>query len=137
MQHFLSGRSFRESKVNRPNFQEAKNTLFARFCEWYETTAYESSAITLFDVQKWMDEFQADSSEEVYTLKTINQKLKAKYGDSLRFTSCEGRPSIMLLHEEADQIEHESSLETVSNRGTAEEDLKDFVFVGQEIAQCL
>ena len=137
MKHLLSGRSFRESKVNRPNFQEAKNTLFARFCEWYETTAYESSAITLFDVQKWMDEFQADSSEEVYTLKTINQKLKAKYGDSLRFTSCEGRPSIMLLHEEADQIVHESSLETVSNRCTAEEDLKDFVFVGQEIAQCL
>ena len=84
-----------------------------------------------------MDEFQADSSEEVYTLKTINQKLKAKYGDSLRFTSCEGRPSIMLLHEEADQIVHESSLETVSNRCTAEDDLKDFVFVGQEIAQCL
>ena len=27
MQRFLSGRSVRESKVNRRNFQEAKNTL--------------------------------------------------------------------------------------------------------------
>ena len=87
MQCFLSGRSVRELKVNRRNFLEAKNTLFERFCEWYETTAHESSAVTLFDVQKWMEEFQGDSNEEVYTLKTINHKLKAKYGDSLRFTS--------------------------------------------------
>ena len=90
MQCFLSGRSVRELKVNRRNFQEAKNTLFERFYEWYETAARESSAITLFDVQKWMKEFQGDSNEEVYTLKTISRKLKAKYGDSLRFTSCEG-----------------------------------------------
>ena len=60
------------------NFQEAKNTLFERFCEWYETAAHELSAITLFDVRKWMEEFQGDSNEEVYTLKTINRKLKAK-----------------------------------------------------------
>ena len=90
MQRFLSGRSVRESKVNRQNFQEAKNMLFERFSEWYKTTAHESSSITLFDVKKWMEEFQGDSNEEVYTLKTINQKLKAKYRDSLRFTSCEG-----------------------------------------------
>ena len=137
MQSFLSGRSVRELKVNRRNFQEAKNPLFERFYEWYETTAHESSAITLFDVQKWMKEFQGDSNEEVYTLKTISRKLKAKYGDSLRFTSCEGWPSIMSLHEEADQIVLESSLETVSNSCNAEEDLKDFLFVGQGIAQCL
>ena len=36
----------------------------------------------------------------------------------------------MLLHEEADQIVLESSLETVSNSYNVEEDLKDFVFVG-------
>ena len=137
MQHFLSGRSVRESKVNRRNFQEAKNTLFERFCEWYETTVHESSAITLFDVQKWMEKFQGDSNEEVYTFKTVNRKLKVKYGDSLRFTYCEGLPSIMLLHEEADQIVLESSLETVSNSWNVEEDLKDFIFVGREIAQFL
>ena len=39
-----------------------------------------------------MEEFQGDSNEEVYMLKTINWKLKAKYGDSLQFTSCEGGP---------------------------------------------
>ena len=76
--------------VCQGNFQAAKNTLFERFCEWYETAAHELSAITLFDVRKWMEEFQGDSNEEVYTLKTINWKLKVKYGDSLRFTSCEG-----------------------------------------------
>ena len=108
-----------------------------RFCEWYETTTHESSAITLFDVQKWMEEFQGDSNEELYMLKTINWKLKAKYGDSLRFTSCEGRPSIMLLHEEADQIVLESPLETVSNSCNVEKDLRDFFFFGREIAQCL
>ena len=43
----------------------------------------------------------------------------------------------MLLHEEADQIVLESSLETVSNSYNVEEDLKDSVFVGREIAQCL
>ena len=43
----------------------------------------------------------------------------------------------MLLHEEADQIVLESSLETVSNSYNVEEDLKDFVFVGREITQCL
>ena len=59
MQRFLSGRSVRESKVNRQNFQEAKNTLFERFCEWNKTTAHELSAITLFDVQKWMEESKA------------------------------------------------------------------------------
>ena len=80
---------------------------------------------------------QGDSNEEVYTLKTSNRKLKAKYGDSLRFTFCEGRPSIMLHHEEVDQIVLESSMETVSNSRYVEEDLKDFVFVGREIAQCL
>ena len=42
----------------------------------------------------------------------------------------------MLLYEEADQIVLESSLETVSNSSNVEEDLKDFVFVGGEIAQC-
>ena len=124
-------------KVNRRNFQEAKNTLFERFCEWYETTAHESSPITLFDVQKWMEEFQGDSNEKVYALKTINRKLKVKYGDSLRFTSCEGRPSIMLLHEGGGQIVLESSLEMVSNSCNVEEGLKDFVFVDQGIAQCL
>ena len=61
-----------------------------RFCEWYETTTHESSAITLFDVQKWMEEFQGDSNEELYMLKTIVEK-----------------------------------------------DLRDFFFVGREIAQCL
>ena len=70
-------------------------------------------------------------------LKTINWKLKAKYGDSLRFTSCEGRPSIIMLYEEVDQIVLESPLETVSNSCNVEEDLRDFVFVGREIAQCL
>ena len=58
-----------------------------------------------------MEEFQGDSNEEVYMLKTINQK--AKYRNSLGFTSCEGRLSILLLHEDADQIVLESSLETV------------------------
>ena len=43
----------------------------------------------------------------------------------------------MLLHEEADQIILESSLETVWNSCHVEEDLKDFIFVGREIAQCL
>ena len=43
----------------------------------------------------------------------------------------------MLLHEEADQIVLESSLETVSNSYNVEEDLKDFVFVGRETTQCL
>ena len=80
-----------------------------------------------------MEEFQGNSNEEVYTLKTINRKLKAKYGDSLRFTSCQGRPSFMLLHEEADQIVLQSSLKTVLNSCNVEEDLKDFVFVGREI----
>ena len=94
----------------------------------YETRSHESSAITLFDVQKWIEEFQGDSNEVVYTLKTINQKLKAKYGNSLQFTSCEGQPSIMLLYEDSDQIVLESSLETVSNSCNVEEDLKDFVF---------
>ena len=70
-------------------------------------------------------------------LKTINWKLKAKYGDSLRLTSCKGRPPIMLLNEEADQIVLENPLETVSNSCNIEEDLRDFVFVGREIAQCL
>ena len=84
-----------------------------------------------------MEEFQGDSNEKVYTLKTINRKLKVKYGDRLRFTSCEGRPSIMLLHEGGDQIVLESSLEMVSNSCNVEEDLKDFVFVDQGIAQCL
>ena len=84
-----------------------------------------------------MEEFQGDSNEEVYMLKTINWKLKAKYGDSLRFTSCEGRPSIIMLYEEVDQIVLESPLETVSNSCNVEEDLRDFVFVGREIAQCL
>ena len=49
----------------------------------------------------------------------------------------EGRPSIMLLHEEADQIILESSLETVSNCCNIEEHLIDFIFIGQRIAQCL
>ena len=80
-----------------------------------------------------MEEFQGNSNEEVYTLKTINRKLKAKYGDSLRFTSCQGRPSFMLLHEEADQIVLQSSLKTVLNSCNVEEDLKGFVFVGREI----
>ena len=43
----------------------------------------------------------------------------------------------MLHHEEVDQIVLESSLETVSNSRYVEEDLKDLVFVGREIAQCL
>ena len=38
----------------------------------------------------------------------------------------------MLLHEKADQIVLESSLETVLNSFNVEEDLKDFVFVGRE-----
>ena len=70
-------------------------------------------------------------------LKTINWKLKAKCEDSLRFTFCEGRPSIMLLREEADQIVLENPLETVSNSCNFEEDLRDFVFVGRKITQCL
>ena len=96
MQSFLSGRSVRESKVNRRNFQEAKNTLLERLCEWCETTAHESSAVPLFDIQKWMEEFQGDSNEEVYTLKTINQKLTAKYGDGLQFLPCECRIVVTL-----------------------------------------
>ena len=106
-------------------------------CEWYETTTHEASTITLLDVQKWMEEFQGNANEEIYMLKTINWKLIAKYGDSLRFTSCEGRPSIMLLHEEAYQIVLESPMETVPNSCNVEKDLRDFVFVGREIAQCL
>ena len=43
----------------------------------------------------------------------------------------------MLLHEEADQIVLESSLETVPNSYNVEEDLKGSVFVGREIEQCL
>ena len=42
----------------------------------------------------------------------------------------------MLLHEEADQIVLESPLETVSNSCDVGEDLRGFVFVGREIAQC-
>ena len=49
----------------------------------------------------------------------------------------EGRPSIMLLHEEAHQIVLESPLETVSSSCNVEEDLREFVFIGPEIAQCL
>ena len=60
MHHFLIGTSVRESKVNRRSFQEAKKTLLERFCEWYENTVHESSANTLFDVQKLMEEFQDD-----------------------------------------------------------------------------
>ena len=78
-----------------------------------------------------MEEFQDDSNEEVYTLKTINQKLKVKYGDSLRFMSCECQLSTMLLHEEADQILLESSLKTVSNSCNVEKDLKDFVSLAE------
>ena len=115
MHHFLIGTSVRESKVNRRSFQEAKKTLLERFCEWYETTAHESSANTLFDVQKLMEEFQDDWNKEVYTLITINRKLKVKYGDSLRFTPYENWPSIMSLHEEVNQIVLESLLDTVSN----------------------
>ena len=43
-----------------------------------------------------MEEFQGDSNEEVYTLKTINQKLTAKYGDSLQFLPCECRIVVTL-----------------------------------------
>ena len=43
----------------------------------------------------------------------------------------------MLLHEEADRTILENSVETVSNSCNVEEDLRDFVFVGREIAQCL
>ena len=53
-------------------------------------------AIPLFDIQKWMEELQGDSNEEVYTLKAINQKLKAKYGDSLKFLPCECRIVVTL-----------------------------------------
>ena len=48
MQCFLNRMSVSKSRVNRRNFQEAKDTLFDRFCEWYETTAHESSATTPF-----------------------------------------------------------------------------------------
>ena len=49
----------------------------------------------------------------------------------------EGRPSIMLLHEKAHQIVLESPLETVLSSCNVEEDLREFVFIGPEISQCL
>ena len=133
MQRFLSGRSVRGlSKVNRRNFQEAKNTLkdFVNGTKQQPTNHLQLHSLMYRNGWK-------NFNEELYMLKTINWKLKAKYGDSLRFTSCEGRPSIMLLHEEADQIVLESPLETVSNSCNVEKDLRDFFFVGREIAQCL
>ena len=43
----------------------------------------------------------------------------------------------MLLHEESDQIVLENSVEMVSNSCNVEEDLRDLVSLGREIAQCL
>ena len=63
MQSYLSGRFVRELKVNRRSV-----------CEWYET-AHESSAITLFDVQKWMEEFQGDSNKEVSSLRQSESQI--------------------------------------------------------------
>ena len=132
LQRFLNGKFEKESKVNRRNLHEDKNDLFDRFCDWYENTSHESTALTLFDVQFRMEQL-ADNGE-VYTIKQINRKLIAKYGNTLRFTSCNGRPSIMLLKEEADQIVLENVLEPSV---VDDEDLKDFVSVGRQIAQTL
>ena len=56
MQRFMSGKLAKETKVNRGNLHETKNDLFERFCDWYENTLHKSSVLTLFDVQKRMEE---------------------------------------------------------------------------------
>ena len=131
MQRFMSGKLVKETKVNRRNLHETKNDLFERFCDLYEDTLHKSSALTLFDVQKRMEEL--GDTEEIYTIKQINRILIAKYGETLRFTTCDGRPSIMLLQEEADEM----VLKNVLEPSTVDEDLKDFISVGQQIAQSL
>ena len=113
MQRFLNGKPLVESFINKRNLNEDKNRLFEEFCKWYENTQHdESSAFTLFDVQKRMMELSG--SDEVYTIKQISRKLKKRYGEKVQFATCDGRPSIMLLRDEVDHILMDSLMDNSS-----------------------
>ena len=139
MQRFTSGRAVKETRFNRRNFQEGKNTAFEKFCIWYESSSHESTALTLFDVQHWMKEFSSSSpTEGVYNIKQIDRKLKARFGDKLRFTSVDQQ----LCCYKRNQFILENSLKVPLTDLETEPDvdageLNQITSVGSGIAACL
>ena len=103
LQRFINGVSVIDTKVNKRNYNKSKGKAFQMFCEWYEGNEHDTTSMTLFGVQNMLEGF-SETDEEVYTIKQISRKLKDRYGEEIQFTSSIGRPSIMLLKEEADAI---------------------------------
>ena len=105
MQSFLSGSgaSLDIDTETKSNISVSKNETFEQFCEWYESTDHATSSMTLFEVQKQMRDL-CPSEGGVYSIKWISKRLLERYGNKIQVTASTGRPNIILLRKEADQI---------------------------------
>ena len=133
LQRFINGVSVIDTKVNKRNYNKSKGKAFQMFCEWYEGNEHDTTSMTLFGVQNMLEGF-SETDEEVYTIKQISRKLKDRYGEEIQFTSSIGRPSIMLLKEEADAILTENILD---DDDQSLSDMQEFISVGKVIRQRL
>ena len=132
MQRFLSGVSISDCEVNLRNFNESKNKIFDKFCDWYETAGHDTGHFTLYDVQKRMEE-RSDHGDDIYTIKQINRKLLHRYGHNLTFTNCPGGPTIMMFKEVADNL----LVDSLYNPELEEELFKEVISMGKIIKDSL
>ena len=132
MQRFLSGVSISDYKVNLRNFNESKNKIFDKFCDWYETAGHDTDHFTLYNVQKCMEEL-SDHDDDIYTIKQINRRLLHRYGHNLTVTNCPGNPMIMMFKEVADKL----LVDSLYNPELEEELFKEVILVGKIIKDSL
>ena len=107
MQRFLSGISISSTKVNTRNFDTRKDGAFQKFCEWYESSDNIATQLTLYEVQKRMEEF-SENGDDIFTIKHLNRKLLDRYGDTLIKTSCSGHAAIITMKDTVDSVLTES-----------------------------
>ena len=149
MQSFLSGSgaSLDIDTETKSNISVSKNETFERFCEWYESTDHATSSMTLFEVQKQMRDL-CPLEGGVCSIKWISKRLLERYGNKIQVTASTGRPNIIMLRKEADQIvaenipmvipQDEIEAHTLEEPMTShDEDVTDYTIIGNMIRECL
>ena len=132
MQRFLSGVSLSSTKVNTRNFDTRKDGAFQKLCDWYESSDNIVTYLTLYEVQKRMEEF-SENGDDIYTIKHLNRKLFDRYGDTLMKTSCSGRAAIITMKDTVDSVLTESYMD-ISNDGN---DIVEALSFGKKIKETL
>ena len=106
MQRFLSGVSIGGTLVSNRNLDDTKDKAFESFCYRFESGIY-SGQMTLYDVQRHLEEL-SEEGDDIYSIKHLNRKLVNKYGYDLLRTGMPGRPIIIMMKEEADELLQET-----------------------------